>query len=467
MDFWIKAAQLLLSLSILIVLHELGHFIPARIFKTRVEKFYLFFDAGFSLLKFKKGETEYGIGWLPRGGYVKIAGMIDESLDEEQLSAEPQPWEFRSKPAWQRLIIMLGGVTVNLVLGFLIYMMLLFVWGREYVKPGDVVNGFSASPIMEELGFVDGDQIMKIDGETPFDVMDVNKEIMFHSAKSIEVVHPNGTTETISIPEGTDMALFKSGEMKPFSPILMPVVDSVIKDDVAEKAGIIKGDVIFSINDSPIQYWHELSEHLEKEYYKEAGSFLSFYYSNEVETSIATKIFEKNKVNIGILRGADTLFFLVETKAGKLGVAPKVDKDDIIKSSKKEYGFGESIALGFSYGAGTLSDYVTQFKFVFTKKGSTGIGGFGAIGGLFPSTWDWQVFWERTAFISIILAFMNILPIPALDGGHVLFLIYEIISGKAPSDKFLTRAQVVGMVILLSLLLYANGLDIYRWLTGG
>jgi regulator of sigma E protease len=443
MDFWIKAAQLLLSLSILIVLHELGHFIPARIFKTRVEKFYLFFDAGFSLLKFKKGETEYGIGWLPLGGYVKISGMIDESLDEEQLAAEPQPWEFRSKPAWQRLIIMLGGVTVNLLLGFFIYMMLLFVWGQDYVKPGDVVHGFAVSPIMEELGFQDGDQIMKIDGETPFDVLDVNKEIMFHDAKTIDVIHSDGTSATIAIPEGTDMALFKAGEMQPFSPRNKNAqFDSVFVDLPAKKAGFENGDKVIFANGVPIIYWDEFTE--------------------------IVKSNKSKEISITVLRGADTLTLNVKPdEKGTIGVQNEIKPEDLAIVSHKDYGFGESIALGFSYGAGTLSDYITQFKFVFTAKGSTGIGGFGAIGGLFPTTWDWQVFWERTAFISIILAFMNILPIPALDGGHVLFLIYEIISGKAPSDKFLTRAQIVGMVILLSLLLYANGLDIYRWITGG
>jgi len=443
MDFWIKAAQLLLSLSILIVLHELGHFIPARLFKIRVEKFYLFFDAGFSLLKFKKGDTEYGIGWLPLGGYVKIAGMIDESLDEEQLAAEPQEWEFRSKPAWQRLIIMLGGVTVNLVLGFLIYMMLLFVWGQDYVKPGNITHGFAASPIMEELGFQDGDQIMKIDGEVPFDVLDVNKEIMFHNAKTITVIHPNGSEETITIPENTDMALFKSDEMKPFTPRdKNPILDSVFADNPAIKAGFKNGDKVVSVNGQTITYWDE---------------FTDVVHNNK-----------EKEISITVLRDNEELSIAVTpTDKGTIGVQRMMELEDIMTIDHKDYGFGESIATGFSYGAGTLSDYVTQFKFVFTKKGSTGVGGFGAIGGLFPSSWDWQVFWERTAFISIILAFMNILPIPALDGGHVLFLIYEMISGKPPSDKFLTRAQVVGMIILFSLLLYANGLDIYSWITGG
>lgn len=443
MDFWIKAAQLLLSLSILIVLHELGHFIPARIFKTRVEKFYLFFDAGFSLLKFKKGETEYGIGWLPLGGYVKIAGMIDESLDEEQLKKAPEPWEFRSKPAWQRLIIMLGGVTVNLILGFFIYMMLLFVWGQDYVKPGDVTHGFAVSPVMEEMGFQDGDQVLKIDGKVPFNVLDVNKEILFHDVKNIEVMHPNGTIETLKVKEGTDMALFQAGEMQPFSPrIKRAVFDSVFADSPAMKAGFQNGDEVIAVNNNPIVYWNELTEVVQSSKSKE--------------------------ISITVFRNDSSLTLsVIPDEKGTIGVQNKTNPKEVQIISHKDYGFGESLAKGFSYGIGTLNDYITQFKFVFTKKGSTGVGGFGAIGGLFPSAWDWQVFWERTAFISIILAFMNILPIPALDGGHVLFLIYEMISGKAPSDKFLTSAQIIGMVILFSLLLYANGLDIYRWLTGG
>lgn len=467
MDFWIKAAQLLLSLSILIVLHELGHFIPARIFKTRVEKFYLFFDAGFSLLKFKKGETEYGIGWLPLGGYVKIAGMIDESLDEEQLKKAPEPWEFRSKPAWQRLIIMLGGVTVNLILGFFIYMMLLFVWGQDYVKPGDVTHGFAVSPIMEEMGFQDGDQVLKIDGKAPFNVLDVNKEILFHDVKTIEVMHPDGTVETLKVKEGTDMALFQAGEMQPFSPRFVAEIDTILKNSPAIKSDLKKGDKIISINNREISYWGDFVDEVKIIDSVNNNKYLTQYLNNEI--TIKDLIFEKQdpEISIGVIRGKDTLIISSFLNNGKVGIGPKVDKNVMATISHKDYGFGESLAKGFSYGIGTLNDYITQFKFVFTKKGSTGVGGFGAIGGLFPSTWDWQVFWERTAFISIILAFMNILPIPALDGGHVLFLIYEMISGKAPSDKFLTRAQIIGMVILFSLLLYANGLDIYRWITGG
>jgi regulator of sigma E protease len=455
MEFLIKAAQLLLSLSILIVLHELGHFLPARWFKIRVEKFYLFFDAGFSLFKFKKGETEYGIGWLPLGGYVKIAGMIDESMDNENLSEEPQPWEFRSKPAWQRLIVMIGGVTVNLILGFLIYMMLLFTWGQDYVKPGDTLHGFAPSEIMQELGFEYGDHILKVNEEAPFDVLDINKALMLHGVTSITVEHPNGSTETIAIPEGTDMKLFINGE-RGMSPRMKYTTVQIPEDDSpAGEAGIQTGDKIISIDGSIVEFWDQVASNLKRGL-------------NDVKEAFPDSV---HATQVTVLRDGTELSFAVVSEEGLLGVgvsapneedAASLDQFTFIRSHK-DYEFLESIGSGFGYGLQTLSDYVTQFKYVFTAKGSTSIGGFGAIGSMFPAAWDWQVFWERTAFISIILAFMNILPIPALDGGHVIFLIYEMISGKAPSDKFLIRAQVVGMMILLSLLLYANGMDIYRY----
>lgn len=465
MDILIKGAQLILSLSILIILHELGHFLPAKWFKTRVEKFYLFFDAGFSLFKVKKGETEYGIGWLPLGGYVKIAGMIDESLDEEQLKSEPQPWEFRSKPAWQRLIIMIGGVVVNLIVGFFIYMMILFVWGQDYIKPGELHYGFDASPVMEKIGFQDGDQILKIDGEVPLNVLDVNKMIIIDGVSSIEVLHPNGKPETLQIPLETDMALFQAGESA-FVPLILPVIDTVITDSPAEEVGLQKNDEIVSINGVATPYWNNFTDqihHIDSSYW--AQKFETFISSDQsFHDLLATG--DPISVDLVVLRGSDTLNISPNLSMGKIGVGPKTKMEDVGIINHKDYGFFESIGKGFGYGYNTLYGYVAQFKFVFTAKGSTGIGGFGAIGGMFPSAWDWHKFWERTAMISIILAFMNILPIPALDGGHVLFLLYEIISGKAPSDKFLTRAQVIGMIILFGLLIYANGLDIYRLFTG-
>ncbi len=440
MEILVKAAQLLLSLSFLIILHELGHFIPARWFKVRVEKFYLFFDAGFSLFKFKKGDTEYGIGWLPLGGYVKIAGMIDESMDSDQIAEEPKDDEFRSKPAWQRLIIMIGGVVVNLLLGIFIYMMILFTWGKDYVAPGNVLHGFAVSPTMEELGFQDGDQILKIDNEVPFNVLSATADIMLHGTRSIEVLHPNGQIETLNIPEGTDMKLFTSDE-RAFEPRRKnTILDSVIQDLPAYNSGFKNNDIISSVNGTPIQYWDE---------------FVGYVDANN-----------DSPLSIQINRSGEILTINVTPKDGKIGVMSSPKIDEILISEHKDYSFGESISHGLSNGIGTLKDYVTQFKFVFTKKGSTGIGGFGAIGSLFPGSWDWLAFWEKTAFISIMLAFMNLLPIPALDGGHVMFLIYEMISGKAPSDKFLMRAQVIGMVLLLSLMLYANGLDLYKAIFG-
>lgn len=441
MEFWIKAAQLLLSLSILIIVHELGHFLPAKWFKTKVEKFYLFFDAGFSLFKFKKGETEYGIGWLPLGGYVKIAGMVDESLDKESLKQEPQPWEFRSKPAWQRLIIMLGGVTVNLIVGFFIYMMIVFAWGTEKVSSDGLKYGFSVSPIMEDLGFQQGDKVLTVDGEVLENVLDVNKYILIRGASKIEVQHQNGIVETINLPEGTDQKLFVADQMTPFTPRFPAVVDSVLADLPGSKAGVLKGDSIVMINGITIFFWDEMSSSLTQ--------------------------FKNKKIEVGVYRNDSLIQLSIQLDStSKIGIKPYVDTDEIIKSEKVTYGFFESIAKGFSFGYWTLHDYVAQFKFVFTKKGSTAVGGFAAIGKMFPGTWDWLAFWERTALISIILAFMNILPIPALDGGHVTFLLFEMITGRVPSEKFLIRAQIVGIVILLSLLLYANGLDIYRWITG-
>jgi len=433
--FIIKAIQLILSLSLLIVLHELGHFIPAKLFKTRVEKFFLFFDVKFALFKKKIGGTEYGIGWLPLGGYVKISGMIDESMDKEQMAKPPQPWEFRSKPAWQRLIIMLGGVTVNLILGFLIYMMVLFVWGSNYIGPDDMPRGFAIADQFKEFGFEDGDRILEVDGDEMQNSLDINKHLFMRDIKNITVLHQNGTEETISVPEDIGSVMFQEGVMQPFVPIQYPVVDSILAEKSAATAGLKKGDSIISLNNTEIGYWHELApianENKDKQVelvYKRDGKILS------------TKV--------------------TPDEDGMIGFTTKRDFD--IQS--REYSLGESIEQGFNYGYWTLHDYVAQFKYVFTAKGATQVGGFGAIGGLFPDGWNWQGFWLATALLSIILAFMNILPIPALDGGHVMFLLYEIITGRPPNEKFMEYAQMVGFFILIALVLFANGNDIYRWL---
>lgn len=433
--FLIKAIQLLLSLSLLIVLHELGHFIPAKLFKTRVEKFYLFFDVKFALFKKKIGETEYGIGWLPLGGYVKISGMIDESMDREQMAKPPQPWEFRSKPAWQRLIIMLGGVTVNLLLGFFIYMMVLFVWGSIYVTAEDMPRGFAVAEEFKEFGFQDGDRILEVNGKEFENSLDINRHLFMRDIRSITVLHQDGTQEIVEVPEGIGSKMFQEGVMQPFVPIQNAVLDSVVADKAAGIAGLQKGDSLISFNNREIGYWHELAPLSQEAKNKEVE--IVFKRDNEIKSVKVTPDDE-----------------------GLLGVTSRRD----FSVQEREYGLVESIEEGFNYGYWTLHDYVAQFKYVFTAKGATQVGGFGAIGGLFPDGWNWQGFWLATALISIILAFMNILPIPALDGGHVVFLMYEIVTGRAPNEKFMEYAQIAGFFIIIALVLFANGNDVYRWL---
>ena len=380
----IKAGQLVLSLSILVILHELGHFIPAKLFKTKVEKFFLFFDIKFALFKKKIGETVYGIGWLPLGGYVKIAGMIDESMDKEQMAQPAQPWEFRSKPAWQRLIIMIGGVVVNLLLGFFIYSMIFSVWG-----------------------------------------------------KNITVQKPDGHVVTIAVPDSLGMQIFRNDRSPiPFYKRRTTEIDSVIAGSAAQKAGLLKGDHLVSINGHPIEFFDQVKGHL-----------------TEGENTIE------------VLRAGQTQSVSITPDKGILGVFAAHFYDT--GSTHRSYSFSEAISEGVSFGYWTLRDYITQFKYIFTKKGASQVGGLGSMAGLFSPQWDWLHFWEITALLSIILAFMNILPIPALDGGHIVFLLYEMVTGRKPSEKVLEYAQMVGIIIVFALLIYANGNDIYRWLTGG
>lgn len=433
--FLIKGLQLLLSLSILIVLHELGHFIPAKIFKTRVEKFYLFFDVKFSLFKKKIGETVYGIGWLPLGGYVKISGMIDESMDTEHLIKEPQPWEFRSKPSWQRLIIMLGGVTVNLILGFLIYMMILFVWGKNTLDQKDLPSGLYYSELAKSIGFESGDEILSVDGKNLDNILDVNKYLFLRDVSIISVKKTNGTRIDLKIPKNIGTKMMNSGDLRPVSINLPSIIDSIIPNSVAEKISLKKGDKIIGTTAKKFQGLFDFRE------------FISDNALNNFNL-----IYEREK-------RLDTVNVNLNTD-GKLGIYNLTDFD--IKFKTEKLGIFESISQGFYMGYWTLYDYIVQFKYVFSKKGASQLGGFGAIGSLFPATWDWEGFWSSTALISIILAFMNLLPIPALDGGHVMFLIYEIISGRKPNDKFMEYAQIFGFFLLMSLVLYANGNDIYR-----
>ena len=436
-EFFIKATQLLLSLSILVVLHELGHFIPARLFGCRIEKFYLFFDVKFSLFKKKIGETVYGIGWLPLGGYVKISGMIDESFDKEQMKKPPQPWEFRSKPAWQRLIIMLGGVTVNLLLGFFIYMMVLFVWGKETLPQDNIPLGLQPSSVVQQIGFEKGDKIVNVDGKQLDNILDINRILLLRPVDEITVQRVNGNSEEIKIPEDIGNEIFQSGQILSFSPLFTATVDSVLNDSPALYSGMQKGDKIVSVNGTNIYDW---------------SSFLDWMENNS-----------DNSLDVVVDRGgADYNLSIERSTDGTIGIY-KLNTG--IETINQKVGLFDSISQGFNYGYWTLYEYIAGFSFVFTKKGAQQLGGFGTIGNLFPAKWDWKGFWLSTALISIILAFMNVLPIPALDGGHVMFLFYEMATGKKPSDKFMEISTMIGFFILIALVLYANGNDLVRAFT--
>mgnify|MGYP005726941773 FL=1 len=441
--FLIKGGQLILSLSLLIVLHELGHFIPAKLFKTRVEKFYLFFDVKFSLFKKKVGETVYGIGWLPLGGYVKISGMIDESMDTEQMSKPAQSWEFRAKPTWQRLIIMLGGVTVNLVLGFLIYMMIMFIWGKRVISSDDSTYGLAPSPKVEALGFNLGDKVVSVDGELLDGLMEINPWLLLRDASQVEVSKADGTNAYITIPEDFGKELFAGGEMLPFIPNMPAIIEKVNVGSIAEDAGLLANDQIVEINGSEIYSWNPATTP-----------------TTQVQNAIEHR--KEDALVIRIVREGELKDLEITAPVGsKIGF---YFKDTRAKSITQKYGATESIVEGFNYGYWTLFDYIAGFKFIFTKKGASQLGGFGTIGSLFPAKWNWRVFWERTALISIILAFMNVLPIPALDGGHVVFLTYEMLTGRKPHQKVLEYAQMIGIILLLGLFVFANGNDIYRFI---
>jgi regulator of sigma E protease len=430
----IKGAQLILSLSILVILHELGHYIPAKLFGCRVEKFYLFFDWPFALFKKKIGETEFGVGAFPLGGYVKISGIVDESFDTEHTDSEPKEWEFRSKPAWQRLIILLGGVTINFILGFLLYMMIMFVWGKTVVSEENLNSGFKVSELMQEVGFEDGDKILTVDGKEIVDQFDINKMLFTRGISQVQALSLNGQRKTINIPEDIGTQMMESGQILSFIPIPDLVIDSVISDMPASYAGLQKGDIISRVNGSKI---------LNPDDFDSQKSINADYIELEISRNgnlfDAVVPFDSDEKLIGINLASQR-----------------------ISPTKLEYGFFESISVGFDYGYWTLYDYVSQFQFVFTKAGASQLGGFGTIGKIFPAAWDWQRFWETTALLSIILAFMNLLPIPALDGGHVMFVLYEIVSGRKPNEKFMEYATLAGVILLIGVFLYANGMDVVR-----
>jgi len=440
MEILIIISQLVLSLAILIVLHELGHFIPAKLFKIRVEKFYLFFDPWFSLFKRKIGDTEWGVGWLPLGGYVKISGMVDESMDKDQLAQEPKPWEFRSKPAWQRLIVMIGGVTVNFLLALFIYSMILFVWGKEYYTPEAAQKyGMAvAYPELKKYGFQDGDIPIKVGGKKIENLAHIFTEIVINGQREV-TVNNNGQEIIRILPNNFDQIALKN-EYHTLYTLRMPtVVDDIPEDSNARKAGLQIGDSIINVNGIETPYFNQFRETLQQEKGK-----------NIELTVIRNKEVVQLKVNVD--------------SNGLIGFIPKnLDYFNIPYSTEK-YGFFESFPAGIQLGVTTLGSYVKSMGLVFTKEGAKQIGGFGAISKIFNPTWDWRIFWSATAFLSVILAFMNILPIPALDGGHVIFLLYEIVTGKAAPQKVLEVAQYVGFILLISLMLYANGNDLFKFL---
>ena len=438
--FLVKALQLILSLSILVLVHEFGHFIFARIFKVRVEKFYLFFDPWFSIFKFKpkNSDTEYGVGWLPLGGYCKISGMIDESMDKEAMAQPPKPYEFRSKPAGQRLMIMVAGVLFNFLLALFIYSMVLFTWGDTFLPLKNVKAGMDYSETFHNVGFQDGDILLKAD-DTELERFGEDCFRRVLNAQTVTVLR-GGVETVIPIPE--DMAQRVMRDKKGFASYRFPmVVRELGKTESGESpaavAGLQPGDSIVSINGIVTPSFYEVGEVLAQN--KDKDVLVGFY-------------------RAGI---PQTLTLHTDT-AGKMGIY-SVSPFDMYQTVTRKYGFFESFPAGVMLGVNTLKGYVSDMKYVFTKEGASSLGGFGTIGSLFPAEWDWHSFRMKTAFLSIILAFMNILPIPALDGGHVMFLLYEVIARRKPSDKFLEYAQVTGMFLLFALLIYANGNDIFRF----
>ena len=445
----LKAAQLLLSLSILVILHEFGHFITAKWFKCRVEKFYLFFDPWFSIFKKKVGETEYGVGWLPLGGYVKIAGMVDESMDKEQLKQPPQDWEFRSKPAWQRLIIMLGGVTVNIILAFCIYTMILMVWGEKDIKADSLKYGIAFNdPIFKELGFESGDKILAVDGKPIENYTDILKKLLVVD-KEVTIVRQG---KQLQLPMPVDLiGKLVEKRRKSEGPIISPRVPVLVLfvDPVSPiyKAGLRKSDRIVKIDSFPTDFYDQFTQTMEK---RKKGSLVSLTVSrNDSILTFSTILPEDGKIGFGA------------------PVLPQqFDSLGIYDYNVKKYSFFAAIPAGIKRAGNELGFYIDQFKKILSPQTGAykGVGGFKAMGSVFSGNgWDWEHFWTITAFFSIVLAFMNLLPIPALDGGHVLFTLIEMITGRKPSEKFLEYAQIVGMILLLSLMLYANGNDWFGW----
>ena len=436
----IKGLQLLLSLSLLVVLHELGHYLAARYFKTRVEKFYLFMNPGFSLFKKQIGDTEWGIGWLPLGGYVKISGMIDESMDKEQMAKPAEPWEFRSKPAWQRLIIMLGGIIVNLIVGFLIYSMILLVWGQTILPNKYAVD---IDPRLELLGFQNGDHIISFNGKELETFRDVRTTAFFEPVTEA-IIKRNGVEKELSFKTELGQVLLDEGIRRPFSLQVPPVIKSVNSDSRAEEAGLVAGDLILGVNDNLV-------------------------YSQQ-QTVNAFQGYPSSPVVVYIERDREKLSLPVMTDSlGHIGFTMESPSSfsEMFVQEKIEYGALDALVNGFFMAGTTLQEYALSLRFLASKSGASQVGSLITFGSIFDGSWDWLVFWRNTAFLSLILAFMNLLPIPALDGGHVVFLLYEIVVGKPAPDKIMEIAQVIGITLLLGLMVFALGNDFWRLFTGG
>ena len=450
--FLIRVLQFILAISLLVLLHEGGHFFFAKLFGVRVDKFYIFFDWKFSLFKFKpkNSDTEYGIGWLPLGGYCKIAGMIDESFDTEQMKQPVQNYEFRAKPAWQRLLIMIGGVLVNFLLALFIYGQILFWWGDTYIPVKDMTLGMKFNQEAKSYGFKDGDILIGTEKNAFKDFSaDLYRDIS--EAHRVDIVR-QGKPMSISLPGDLNLLGMLKADPSFVRPLIPAVVDSVLPESPAATVGLQKGDRIVGINGSPVDSYNEFTDRIAR-----LSDVLAVAKTSEDSMKVrnATIVFARGEqtdtANV-ILTPELKLGFLCQTIAG------------IYKPYTREYSFLESIPAGVKYGWNVLAGYVDDMKYVFTADGAKSLGGFGAIGSLFPPMWDWYMFWKMTAFLSIILAFMNILPIPALDGGHVLFLLYEVFTRRKPSEKFMIRAEYVGFGILILLMVVANLNDILRWL---
>ncbi len=439
MEIVIKIVQLLLSLSILVVVHEFGHFAAAKIFKTRVEKFYLFFDPWFSIFKFKFKGTEYGMGWLPLGGYVKISGMIDESMDKEAMKQPPKDYEFRSKPAWQRLIIMLGGVTMNVVLAFLIYIGMLSIYGEQFLPTSEANRyGIATDSLARSFGFQNGDKILSVNGEYVEDFNKIPVTMILENARQLEIER-NGKKEVLTLPENAIAQLVKHDNPL-FLSVRIPFIAGAFPDgSVAEEAGMQIGDSIVGINGQSMRYFQDFREGIQQ--------------------------FKNQDVVINVKRGADAVNLAMHVpEEGLIGVYPSQQLNDFFKFSEKHYNFAQAIPAGMKKTVDGIGGYLKQLKLLFSPevKAYESVGGFISIGSIFPPEFHWESFWRLTAFLSIMLAVLNLLPIPALDGGHVMFLFYELIAGRKPSDKFMEVAQIVGMVLLFGLLIFANGNDIVK-----